>query len=110
MIHMLLSIAGWLRRSNSHQSELHHCLRLFADSTLLNPASPDESCSPQFIREMREISGFEPPTRTLVRSYAAGHTVQVLLLKNNERMLQAFGINRDSNREVFNARTVTEEV
>lgn len=82
MIPMLLNVVRWLRKSNVPQSHVRQYLRLFPDSTLLNPDCPDESCCRQFIREICEASGIEPATRTLVRSYASGHTVQVLLLKN----------------------------
>jgi len=82
MIAMVLNVVRWLGKSSVPQSHVHQYLRLFSDSTLLNPDCPHESCSRQFIREIREASGIEPATRTLVRSYASGHTVQVLLLKN----------------------------
>ena len=82
MISMLLNVMKWLRQSSVPQSHVRHYLRLFSDSTLLNPDCPDESCSRQFIREIREASGIEPATRTLVRSNKSGHSVHVLLLKN----------------------------
>ncbi len=79
---MLRRIVAWVQGSNSGHSDLHHSAMVFYDSTLLDPDCPDAGCSPQLIHAMRENSGAEPATRTLVRSFLIGHTVKVLLLKN----------------------------
>ncbi len=88
MIQLLLNVVSWFRKPNGFkaiQSDVRHGFRLLVDSTLLNPQDPNGTCSPEYLKILREAAGFEPATRTLVRSCTAGHTVQVLLLKNGGR-------------------------
>lgn len=57
--------------------------RLKADATLMSPDLPGTRLTAADVKRMRESNGFEPATRTLVRSNSAGHSVMVLLLKNH---------------------------
>jgi hypothetical protein len=45
------------------------------------PGLPSACCSSLDVRRMREFTGVEPATRTLVRSSKSGHVVKVQLLK-----------------------------
>ncbi len=55
--------------------------RLRSDATLMYPGLPSAYCTSLEIRRMREFTGVEPATRTLVRSSRTGHVVKVQLLK-----------------------------
>ena len=88
MIQMLVNVVSWLRKPNGFkaiQSDVRHGFRLLVDSTLMDPQDPNGTCSAEYLKILREAAGIEPATRTLLRSCTAGHTVQVLLLKNSGR-------------------------
>jgi|GEM_PF-2495064 len=72
--------AGAGRNAKSHKSD-GFAFRLKSDATLRYPGLPSACCSSHDIRRMREFTGVEPATRTLVRSSKSGHVVKVQLLK-----------------------------
>ncbi len=47
---------------------------------------PYESIAPDVVQQIRETSGREPATRTMVRSSVAGHSVQIFLLRDCGRL------------------------
>lgn len=55
--------------------------RLKSEATLMDPESHSTCCTTMEVERLRESTGVEPATRTLVRSNRIGHTVKVLLLK-----------------------------
>lgn len=86
MVQMLASAVAWMRKTdgcNAIQSDVHRGVNMFVDSTLMHPERPYETCSADYLKRFREASGIEPATRTVVHSSMAGHSVQVLLLKNS---------------------------
>jgi hypothetical protein len=72
--------AGAGRNATSRKSD-GFAFRLKSDATLMYPGLPRACCSSHDIRRMREFTGVEPATRTLVRSSKSGHVVKVQLLK-----------------------------
>ncbi len=89
MVQMLASVVAWLWKLNgikAIQSDELHGLRLLADATLVSTERPYETCSAEYLKRFCDTSGFEPATRTLVHSNLAGHSVQVLLLKNRGQL------------------------
>lgn len=72
--------AGAGRNAKSRKSD-GFAFRLKSDATLMYPGLPSVCCSSLDLRHMREFTGVEPATRTLVRSSESGHVVKVQLLK-----------------------------
>lgn len=72
--------AGAGRNATSRKMD-GFAFRLKSDATLMYPGLPSACCSPLDVRRMREFTGVEPATRTLVRSSRSGHVVKVQLLK-----------------------------
>ena len=55
--------------------------RLKSDATLMYPGLPSACCTSLDVRRMRDFTGEEPATRTLVHSSRSGCVVKVQLLK-----------------------------
>ena len=72
--------AGAGRNTKSRKLE-GFAFPLKTDATLMHPGLPSEGCTSLEVRRMREFTGVEPATRTLVRSSESGHVVKVQLLK-----------------------------
>jgi hypothetical protein len=77
-------ISHWWAGAGSHavtRRSAGFAFRLKSDATLMYPGLPSACCSSLDVRRMREFTGVEPATRTLVRSNRSGHVVKVQLLK-----------------------------
>jgi hypothetical protein len=72
--------AGRGRHAMSRRSD-GFAFRLKSDATLMYPGLPSACCTSLDVRRIREFTGVEPATRTLVRSSSLGHIVKVQLLK-----------------------------
>jgi hypothetical protein len=84
MASFLQQLRRWCHRISSLESEtsVGYGLQLLTDNTLLNPLRPYESIGPDVVQHIRDASGREPATRTMVRSSLAGHSVQIFLLRD----------------------------
>lgn len=88
MARILQQLRQWCHRISSLNSEasVGYGLRLLTDNTLLNPSRPYESIGLDTVQHIREASGREPATRTMVRASLAGHSVQIFLLRDCGRL------------------------
>lgn len=88
MARILQQLRRWCHRISSPKSEtsVRFGLSLIMDNTLLNPSRPYESIDPDVVQHIREASGHEPATRTMVRSSLSGHSVQIFLLRDCGRL------------------------
>ena len=84
MARILQQLRQWCHRISAPKPEISvgHGLQLLTDNTLLNPSRPYETISPDVVQHIRDTSGREPATRTMVRSNLAGHSVQIFLLRD----------------------------
>jgi hypothetical protein len=84
MAKMLQQFLRWCQRVSSLQSAVpvRYGLQLAADNTLLNPARPYESVSPEALKSICDSSGREPLTRTMVHASLDGNSVQIFLLRD----------------------------
>ncbi len=88
MVGLLQQLRRWCQQLRPLKSEtpVQFGLQLTKDNTLLNPSRPYESIAPDVVQQIRETSGREPATRTMVRSSVAGHSVQIFLLRDCGRL------------------------